>query len=105
MDRIAYVYFNGLFAGPIIESFEGFTFIYDTNYIMNGTPIGFNYPFTQLKYFSINLFPIFENLVSEGWLLDLQSRIQRIDKKDKFGILLNNGQDLIGAITVRKDKL
>lgn len=105
MDRIAYIYFNGFFAGTITESPEGFTFIYDTNYTINGTPIGFNYPFTQLRYFSTNLFPVFENLVSEGWLLDLQSSIQHIDKKDKFGILLNNGLDLTGAITVRKEKI
>lgn len=105
MDRIAYVYFNDIFAGTITESSKGFNFIYDTNYILTGTPIGFNYPFSQLRYFSTNLFPIFENLVSEGWLLDLQSSIQHIDKKDKFGILLNNGLDLVGAITVRKDKI
>jgi serine/threonine-protein kinase HipA len=105
MDRVAYVYFNEMFAGTITESSEGFTFLYDTNYTFNGVPIGFNYPFSQLKYFNHTLFPVFENLVSEGWLLDLQSRMQHIDKKDKFGILLNNGQDLIGAITVRRDKL
>ncbi len=105
MDRVGYVYFNELFAGTISESTEGYTFIYDTNYTIGGIPIGFNYPFTQLKYFNYSLFPIFENLVSEGWLLDLQSSMQHIDKKDKFGILLNNGLDLIGAITVKKEKL
>ena len=102
MDRVAFVYFNESFAGTISESSEGFTFVYDTNYTLMGTPIGFNYPFSQLKYFSYNFFPLFENLVSEGWLLDLQSSMQHIDKRDKFGILLNNGQDLIGDITVRK---
>lgn len=105
MDRVGFIYFNEKFAGTITESSEGYTFIYDTNYIINGIPIGFNYPFTQVKYFNNNLFPVFENLISEGWLLDLQSSTQHIDKKDKFGILLNNGQDLIGAITVRKDKI
>lgn len=105
MDRIAYVYFNNLYAGEIAETSEGFSFIYDSNYMLSGTPIGFNYPITQIKYFSQNLFPIFENLASEGWLLDLQSNIQHIDKSDKLGILLNNGKDLIGAITILGETL
>ena len=105
MDRIGYVYFNELFAGIISESVEGFTFVYDSNYISFGTPIGYNYPFSQLKYFSSTFFPIFENLVSEGWLLNLQSRLQHLDKSDKFGLLLNNGRDLIGAISIQRDKL
>lgn len=105
MDRIAYVYFNNLYAGKIAETSEGFSFIYDSNYILYGTPIGFNYPFSRIKYLSQNLFPIFENLVSEGWLLDLQSNLQHLDKSDKLGILLNNGKDLIGAITILEETL
>jgi serine/threonine-protein kinase HipA len=105
MDRVAYVYFNDLYVGKIYETSEGFNFVYDSNYILTGTPIGFNYPFKQTKYFSQSLFPIFENLVSEGWLLNLQSKMQHIDKKDKLGILINNGKDLIGAITILKEVL
>ena len=105
MDRVAYVFFNDLYAGKIDEASEGFNFVYDSNYILTGIPIGFNYPFTQTKYFSQSLFPIFENLVSEGWLLNLQSNMQHIDKKDKFGILINNGKDLIGSITILKEIL
>lgn len=104
MDRIGYIYFNNLFAGTLINSSEGYTFTYDSDYTINGTPIGFNFPFSKLKYYSLDLFPFFENLVSEGWLLDLQCSMQHIDKDDKFGILLNNGQDLVGALTIRKEK-
>lgn len=104
MDRVGYVYFNGLFAGVLTESANGFTFCYDADYILMGTPIGYNYPFSQTIYRNSTLFPIFENLVSEGWLLDLQSRVQHIDKSDKFGLLLNNGRDLIGAITIQREK-
>jgi len=98
MDRVAYVYFNDLYAGKIYETSEGFNFVYDSNYILTGIPIGFNYTFKQTKYFSQSLFPIFENLISEGWLLNLQSNTQHIDKHDKFGILVNNGKDLIGSM-------
>ena len=105
MDRVGYVYFNELFAGVLSESADGFIFIYDAEYILNGTPIGFNYPLEQQIYRSAELFPVFENLVSEGWLLKLQSRMQHLDESDKFGLLLNNGKDLIGAITIHKEKL
>lgn len=105
MDRIAYVYLYEQYAGEIQETSKGFNFVYDSNYILTGTPIGFNYPFTQIKYFSPFLFPIFENLVSEGWLLNLQSSLQHIDKSDKLGILINNGKDLIGAITIQREIL
>ncbi|WP_223111632.1 HipA N-terminal domain-containing protein [Thiospirochaeta perfilievii] len=105
MDRIGYVYFNNYLAGTLINTKEGFCFTYDSDYIIFGAPIGYNFPFSKSKYYSIDLFPFFENLVSEGWLLDLQSNMQHIDKEDKFGILLNNGKDLIGAITIIKDKV
>jgi len=103
MDRIGYVYFNNLFAGKITESTGIFEFVYDSNYMRIGCPIGFNFPFTQSKYMNTKLFPIFENLISEGWLLDLQSSIQHIDINNKFEILLNNGQDLVGSITIEKE--
>ena len=44
--------------------------------------------------------PFFENLVSEGWLRKLQSQQQKIDENDRFGLLLANGGDLVGAVTV-----
>ena len=56
MDRVAYIYFNSLYAGKIEETPEGFYFIYDSNYILTGTPIGFNYPFSQIKYYFLSFF-------------------------------------------------
>jgi serine/threonine-protein kinase HipA len=42
----------------------------------------------------------FENLVAEGWLRKVQAQAQRISEGDRFGLLLENGRDLVGAITV-----
>jgi serine/threonine-protein kinase HipA len=39
-------------------------------------------------------------LVSEGWLQKLQSQQQNIDEHDRFGLLISNGKDLVGAVTV-----
>lgn len=103
MDRLGYVYYDALFVGILRESESGFNFTYDSIYLEKGIPIGFNFPFSNISYYSSSLFPIFENLVSEGWMLKLQSSVQHIDESDKFGILLHNGKDLIGAITVLKE--
>ena len=47
-------------------------------------------------------FPFFESLVSEGWLLKIQSQALKIDERDFFSMLLENGEDLIGGIKIKK---
>jgi len=44
--------------------------------------------------------PYFSGLVSEGWLKRVQAREQRIDPDDEFALLVNNGDDLPGAVTI-----
>lgn len=43
---------------------------------------------------------LLENLVAEGWLKKIQSQAQKIDENDSFGLLLENGKDLTGAVTI-----
>ena len=105
MDRLGYVYFNNVFAGILEKRDPGYVFRYDTQYLGTGIPIGFHFPLSKAEYFSGELFPLFENLVSEGWLLDLQARSQHLDPEDKFGLLLKNGKDLTGALTIREEKI
>ena len=100
MDRLAKVYFEGRLAGELSQSVDGFRFRYDEDYLAGGTPLSFHLPLTEGAYVSRRLFPFFENLVSEGWLRKLQSRQQKIDESDRFGLLLLNGEDLVGAVTV-----
>ncbi|MBI9102622.1 MAG: HipA N-terminal domain-containing protein [Spirochaetales bacterium] len=97
MDRIGYVYFRGIYAGELQESEIGYKYICNASYLETGVPIGFNFPLSQAVYFNEELFPFFENLICEGWLLKLQSSIQYIDPSDKFGILIRNGKNLTGA--------
>ncbi|WP_275955810.1 HipA N-terminal domain-containing protein, partial [Pantoea agglomerans] len=39
----------------------------------------------------------FKGLAPEGWLRKRYSEIQKIDDKDLFGLLMENGNDLLGA--------
>ena len=98
------VFYNGELAGYLYKDGSAFIFEYDQDYVAENNPsIGFNLPLMYRQIVSYDhLHPFFENLVSEGWLLEAQSRGQRIDENDYYNLLINNGSDLIGAITVEK---
>lgn len=100
MDRVAEVYFEGRLAGVLTQTSDDFRFRYNSHYLAGGTPLSFNLPLQEEAYVSEQLFPFFENLVSEGWLRKLQSQLQKVDESDCFGLLLLNGEDLVGAVTV-----
>lgn len=100
MARIAQVFYNKQLAGTLAETASGFQFSYAVNYLAGGTPIAFTFPLREAAYESEHLPGFFENLVAEGWLRQLQSQQQKIDENDRFGLLLMNGRDLVGAVTV-----
>lgn len=100
--RIGKVFFNAVPAGIIQETAEGFSFSYLNDYCVSGTPIAYTLPLKKQPFMRKTLFPFFENLVSEGWLRQTQSRAQHIDENDRFGLLLANGKDLTGAVTVEE---
>ncbi len=104
MDRIGRVYFNKKFAGILKQTKTGYSFQYDISYLSFGTPLSFNLPLQEQSFKSIHLFSFFENLASEGWLKELQCKVQRIDKKDILGLILENGKDLAGAVTISKEQ-
>lgn len=98
--RQALVHYNGRKAGTIRETSAGFEFQYDTHYLAGGIPISFNYPLQEETFYYDECPSFFENLASEGWMRKLQSQEQHIDEADPFGLLLVNGRDLTGAVTV-----
>jgi serine/threonine-protein kinase HipA len=98
--RQALVRYNGRLAGILIETTKGFEYQYDKDYLAGGIAISFNYPLQEEAFYYAELPSFFENLVSEGWMRKLQSQEQHIDVTDPFGLLLANGRDLIGAVTV-----
>lgn len=98
--RTAQVFYNQRLAGILTETPQGFQFTYDTNYLAGGTPIAFTLPLQESAFNSDHLPGFFENLASEGWLRKLQSQQQKVDEDDRFGLLLANGGDLVGAVTI-----
>jgi serine/threonine-protein kinase HipA len=90
-------------AGILEKSPGGYIFYYLPEYLNSGaaTPIAHTLPLQTAEFRSEELFPFFQNLVSEGWLLEIQSRTQKIDKTDCFRLLLNNGEDLSGMVSIK----
>ena len=101
--RRAEVYFQNRLSGWLIEDEQGYLFRYDLKYLKNpeARPISFSFPLTEEGYRSALLFPFFDNLIPEGWFLDIASKSLKIDSRDRFGMLLGTAAHTIGAVEVR----
>ncbi len=104
MVKVATVYFNDELVGYLSKSNDSFVFNYDKTFLdsPNCFPISYNFPLQTKEFVANKLFPFFEGLVSEGWLLKIQSQSLKIDERDFFSMLLENGEDLIGGIKIKK---
>ena len=93
------VYIKDVFCGIITESEEGYTFEYDKAYLnMDGaTALS---PTMTLTYVKEMMFPVFDGLIPEGWLLDIAQSSWKIDARDRMSLLLACCKDCIGDIGV-----
>ena len=105
--RKAYVYVRNVFAGILSETDSGYRFTYDNEYLKseNATPVSLTLPLVDTPYESKTLFPFFDGLIPEGWLLGVVTRNWKIDAKDRFGLLLIACKDGIGNVTVAEGKI
>lgn len=105
--RIAYVYVRNIYAGILYETDEGYSFSYDKDYLKceGASAVSLTLPLTEETYTSKTLFPFFDGLIPEGWLLGIVSRNWKIDVKDRFGLLLVACKDAIGNVSVRESKV
>lgn len=86
--------------GALSEEEVGFAFSYLTHY--RGRAISLSMPVRSEPYLSEELHPFFKGLAPEGWLRKRYSEIQKIDDKDLFGLLMQNGNDLLGAVVLKE---
>lgn len=100
--RKAKVYVQGQFSGILEETDAGYYFTYDSEYIASPSPlaVSLTLPLQKEPYVSKTLFSFFDGLIPEGWLLNVVSKNWKIDKKDRFGILLASCRDSIGDVVV-----
>lgn len=103
--RQAIVKYQDYIAGTLTESTEGgYIFEYSKDFINHHKDlfIVFNMPVNHQKYTSNRLFPFFDGLIPEGYLLDLAIESWRINKNDRMGLLLALGKSCIGAVSVHE---
>ena len=105
--RKAYVYVRNIFAGVLSETDEGYSFSYSSEYLSrdHSGVVSLTLPLTEQTYTSKTLFPFFDGIIPEGWLLDAVSRNWKIDPKDRFGILLVACKDSIGNVSIKEERI
>ena len=102
--RKANVHMHDVLAGTLTEDEDGYHFKYDEQYLesKNKEPISLTLPLRQEKYSSKILFPFFDGLIPEGWLLDIVEKSWKLDVRDRMGILLIACTDCIGAVSIKE---
>ncbi len=106
--RKASVFVQNQFAGILEETEDGYQFCYAESYLECGSalPVSLTLPLRQMPYRSGILFPFFDGLIPEGWLLAVVNRNWKISPQDRFGLLLAVCRDSIGDVSIRNgDKL
>lgn len=102
MNKSGKVYLRDTFAGIITENEDGFSFQYDANYLKlpAAVPISLTLPLSETPYKSQVIFPFFDGLIPEGWLLEIVEETWKFDPKDRMSLLLAFCKDTIGAVSI-----
>jgi serine/threonine-protein kinase HipA len=89
-------------AGWLVEDENGYHFNYDSSYLntRNPEPISLTLPLKEQPYRSKILFPFFDGLIPEGWLLDIAQNNWKLNPRDRMGLLMACCKDCIGAVSV-----
>jgi serine/threonine-protein kinase HipA len=105
--RSAEIYYKDVLAGILTETNEGlYTFQYEKKYVAKypNQFITFSMPVSENAYSDTRLFPFFEGLIPEGWLLDIASKNWKLNQNDRMGLLMACCQNCIGAVSVKPIK-
>jgi serine/threonine-protein kinase HipA len=89
-------------AGWLVQDEEGHHFLYDPAYLESpdAKPVSLTLPLKSDKYSSKTMFPFFDGLIPEGWLLEVAERNWKLNQRDRMGLLMNCCRDCIGAVSV-----
>ncbi|MBQ0768732.1 MAG: HipA N-terminal domain-containing protein [Bizionia sp.] len=98
------IWINNKQAGVLKETDEGYFFSYDTAYLNtdNPTAIALSLPLKEEGFQSEYLFPFFDGLIPEGWLLEIAHKNWKLNPRDRMGLLLTTCRDCIGNISIHE---
>lgn len=100
----AEVYMYDKLTGILMEDENGFHFKYDRSYLKadDAEPISLTLPLSDKEYESKVMFPFFDGLIPEGWLLDIAQKNWKLNPRDRMEILLKTCNDCIGAVSIKE---
>ena len=93
-------------AGWLSQDENGYHFVYDASYLKrsDAEAVSLTLPLQEAGFNSKMLFPFFDGLIPEGWLLDIAERNWKLNPRDRMGLLLTCCRDCIGAVSVHYTK-
>ena len=100
--RQAEIYRKGILAGILTEDGGEYSIRYDEAYLSHegAQPISLTLPIQTEAFVSPVLFPFFDGLIPEGWLLDVALRNTDISILDRMSLLLLCCKECIGSVSV-----
>ena len=100
----AKIYINDTFAGILTEDENGYHFSYSAEYLLmeGAVPLSPTMPLQKEAYDKEVLFPVFDGLIPEGWMLDIVDKNWKINPRDRMSVLLACCKDCIGNISVQE---
>ena len=98
----AKVFISNTLAAILTEDEAGYEFMYLPEYLASDSaiPVSLTLPLSDKTYRDKVLFPFFDGLIPEGWLLDIAEQSWKISARDRFSLLLACCKDCIGNISV-----
>lgn len=98
----AEIKYNDRTAGWLTQDEDGYHFVYDSVYLASQNPevVSLTLPLQEGEYSSKVLFPFFDGLIPEGWLLDIAEKNWKLNPRDRMGLLMACCKDCIGAVSV-----
>ena len=96
------IWVNNTLAGILTENDNDYSFEYEKTYLEkeNAIQVSVTLPLQKESFKSEQLFPFFDGLIPEGWLLDIAQKNWKINPRDRMGLLLTTCRDCIGNISI-----
>jgi serine/threonine-protein kinase HipA len=102
--RNAWVFVDGRLAGELQEIERGKHYRFEYLPTYKGSSVSLTMPTSQLVYVYDRFPPFFEGLLPEGDMLGGLLRYAKIDRDDLMTQLITVGQDMVGNVTVYRNK-
>jgi serine/threonine-protein kinase HipA len=92
-------------AGYLTENENGYSFLYDKAYLVQpkAKPVSLTLPLQDIPHINRTMFPFFDGLIPEGWLLEIAEKNWKLNARDRMGLLLACCRDCNGAVSIEEE--